>query len=61
MLVGLLISWAGLQLYKGITGSVYRSLELDGIGRVWQMLLMLLRTCSFAGFVVLGSILAGTG
>lgn len=54
----ILLTWAGLQVYKGVSGSVYRSLELDGVSPFWRGLL---RVCSFVGFVTLGAILAGTG
>lgn len=54
----LLVTWAGLQFYKGLSGSVYKSLEIDGLNRFWQGFL---RVCGLVGFVTLGGTLAGTG
>jgi hypothetical protein len=59
ILVGsILILWAGLQLFKGVTGNVYKSLELDGVHPVGKGFL---RVCCFVGFFAVGGILASTG
>lgn len=55
---GLLLAWAGLQVYKGVSGNVYKSLEKDNLSQFWKTLL---RVCCFVGFITLGGILAGTG
>lgn len=54
----LLLLWAGLQVYKAISGKVYKSLELDGLS---QLAKGFLRVCSFVGFLTVGGTLAGTG
>ncbi|MBC3786988.1 DUF1206 domain-containing protein [Spirosoma utsteinense] len=59
VLVGsLFLLWAGLQLYKGISGKVYKSLELEGVGPIAKGFL---RICSFAGFLTVAGTLAGSG
>ena len=55
---GLFMAWAGLQMYKGVSGKVYKSLELDGIGSWGKGVLLV---CSFLGFLTVGTTLAGTG
>lgn len=59
MLVGaLIIIWGGLQIYKGISGNVYKSLKIDHLNGFWKVFL---RVSSLLGFLTLGSILFGTG
>lgn len=57
--IGLIfLIWAGLQVYKGLSGTVYQSLELDtkpGWARGF------LRISGLMGFVTVGASLAGTG
>ena len=59
VLVGVLfLTWAGLQVYKGVSSKVYKSLELDGLG-TWAK--GFLQLCGFVGFLTVGATLAGTG
>jgi hypothetical protein len=59
ILVGtVLIVWAGLQLFKGVSGNVYKSLQLDHVHPLWKGML---RVCCFIGFMAVGGILASTG
>ncbi|HLL94352.1 MAG TPA: DUF1206 domain-containing protein [Spirosoma sp.] len=50
--------WAGLQVYKGISGKVYKSLELDTVN---SFVKSFLKFCGFVGFLTVGATLAGTG
>ncbi|MDB5241758.1 MAG: hypothetical protein JWP57_2383 [Spirosoma sp.] len=53
-----LLTWAGLQIYKGVSGKVYKSLELETVN---SFIKAFLRFCGFAGFITVGATLAGTG
>lgn len=50
--------WGALQVYKGLSGKVYKSLELDGVSPVWKVLL---RVFGLVGFLTVGITLCGTG
>lgn len=52
------LAWAGLQIYKGLSGSVYKSMELDQLGSLSRGFL---RVSGLLGFVTVGASLAGTG
>lgn len=58
ILVGVfLMLWAGLQMYKGISGTVYKSLNKEAFptwlhGFLWM--------CNLVGFLTVGGILAST-
>lgn len=57
--IGLIfITWAGLQIYKGLSGTVYKSLELEKQGGLARGFL---RISGLLGFVTVGASLAGTG
>jgi hypothetical protein len=59
ILVGsLFLAWAGLQIYKGLSGCVCHSLAIDDASAFKRGFL---RICSLVGFVTLGITLAGTG
>jgi hypothetical protein len=54
----LFLAWAGLQIYKGLSGCVCHGLDLGEAGTFKRGFL---RVCSLVGFVTLGTTLAGTG
>ncbi|MCK8493521.1 MULTISPECIES: DUF1206 domain-containing protein [Spirosoma] len=59
ILVGsIFITWAGIQFYKGLSGCVYKGLQLEGVNRIGKGFLWL---CGLVGFLTVGSTLAGTG
>ncbi|CCH55724.1 putative protein yxxB [Fibrisoma limi BUZ 3] len=59
MLVGgVMLIWAGMQVYKGLSGNVYNALKIDRLNRIWKVML---RVSSLAGFLTVGGILGGVG
>ncbi|WP_254448853.1 DUF1206 domain-containing protein [Spirosoma rhododendri] len=55
----ILLIWAGLQAYKGVSGKVYKSLELPQESN--RYVCAFLRFCSFAGFLTVAGTLTVTG
>lgn len=54
----LILAWAGLQIYKGLSGKVYKSLKLNGKSALYKGFLWF---CGCIGFLTVGIALAGTG
>lgn len=55
---GILLLWAGVQAYKGISGTTYRGLDLDGVAAPVRWLIA---GCGFVGFVTYAGVLGGAG
>ncbi|RIV26991.1 DUF1206 domain-containing protein [Fibrisoma montanum] len=59
MLVGgVILIWAGMQVYKAVAGNVYKALKIDHLSGFWKVVL---RVSSLAGFLTVGGILGGVG
>ena len=53
-----LLLWGAVQFYKGVSGTTFRALELDGVA---PPLRGAIAVCAFVGFVTYAGVLGGAG
>ncbi len=54
----IMLLWAGVQAYKGVSGKLAKSLKTDRLGSGWQVLIYM---GFLIGFLTLAGILGGVG